>query len=431
MRDPDGTITFHANSVVRNIKPNASAKPFLQSNEAELLVNAGSLVPFKFTDQNVVESPRLPFVSYPFEWCDAQLHSAAELTLDISREIFHHGYEIKDASAWNVIFHGNRPMFCDHLSFQPIDSRQWWAFGQFTRHFLLPLVVSRHRGLKAHQCFSIYRDGMPPEAARDMVGLKRYVTRYWPLMTATGNNAKTNDGIQSVGKPFHHNLYEFCQSMLNGIKPHRTNSRWVSYSESRHHYTDHASAEKYQKVAEWLRETRPTWVVDLGCNTGEFTVMSAESGANVISVDLDHDSIQELVLSHGGSSGIHPLVTNLGDMIGGRGLCGKEFPSLTLRLHQRADMLLMLAFIHHLAISEGIYLSKIAQMAAEISREYLIVELLDETDPMVVHLCNQRNRDPRDFSKMAQLAAFGLYFKTISTYSIPNTLRTLSLLQKI
>jgi hypothetical protein len=430
MRDPDGTIEFQAHSVVRSIRPSASAKPFLQSSDADSLVKTGKLVPFRFIDPDTVESPRVPFVSYPFEWCDAQLYSAAELTLDISREIFRSGYELKDASSWNVIFQGNQPVFCDHLSFQPIDSRQWWAFGQFTRHFLLPLAVSRHRGLKPHQCFSIYRDGIPPDAARNMLGLKRYLTRYWPLMATGGSKLQATDGLTSVGKPLHHNLYGFCRSMLNGIKPCNPNSQWSNYTKARQHYDLEASADKYQKVAEWLEKTQPAWVIDLGCNTGEFTLLSAKSGANVIAIDLDHDSVQQLVLSQCNSLAIHPLVTNLGDMVGGRGWGGDEFPSLVSRLHHRSDMLLMLALIHHLAISEGIYLSKIAEMASDITREYLIVELLNEADKMVMHLCSQRKRDPKDFSMAAQMAAFAKYFKVVASYSIPNTSRTLSLLQK-
>lgn len=432
MRDPEGTIEFQGQKVIRRIHPTATAKQFLRSKAAATLVEAGRLIPFEFTAPETVESPKLPFVSYPFEWCDAQLYLAAQLTLDISREILGAGHELKDASAWNVIFQGNQPMFCDHLSFQPIVTPQWWAFGQFTRHFLLPLAVSQQRGLKPHQSYSTYRDGIPPDVARTLLGLKRYMTRYWPLMVASNNKSQPRAQVPAKdGKHLHGSLYGFCQSMLNGGKPNQARSHWADYTDTRHHYTDEASTAKFQKVGEWLENTAPSWVVDLGCNTGEFTVLSAGTGADVIAVDLDHDAIQKLVLSQSNVTNIHPLVTNLGDMVGGRGWCGDEFPSLMTRLHQRADMLLMLALIHHLAISEGIHMGKIAQMAAHITREFLIVELLDETDPMVLHLCSQRKREPKEFSVAVQMAAFSQYFNTVATYSVPNTLRTLCLLKKL
>lgn len=432
MRDPEGSIEFAGDKVIRQIHTDAAAKPFLTSKTAAALVAAGKLVPYAFTAPDTAESPRLSFVSYPFEWCDAQLYLAGQLTLDISREILAEGYELKDASAWNVIFQGNRPVFCDHLSFQPITAPQWWAFGQFARHFLLPLTVSKQRGLKPHQSYSTFRDGIQPNTARELLGLRRYLTRYWPLMLGSNRTPQqTQPAPLKDGKSLHGSLYGFCQFLLNGGQPKQADSHWADYTDTRHHYTDAASADKYQKVGEWLENTKPQWVVDLGCNTGEFTKLAAGNGADVIAVDLDHDSIQKLVLSQGMATNIHPLVSNLGDMVGGRGWCGDEFPSLMTRLHQRADMVMMLALTHHLAISEGVYLPRIAQMAALITREFAIVEMLDETDPMVQHLCSQRKRNPKDFSVAAQMAAFGKYFTTVANYSIPNTLRTLCLLKKI
>jgi SAM-dependent methyltransferase len=438
MRDADGTIEFQAETVVRRIQPNAAAKSFLHSTSADVLVEAGKLVPYEFTTPDTLVSPRVPFVSYPFEWCDAQLHAAGRLTLDISREILDQGHELKDGSAWNVIFRGNRPIFCDLLSFQPVMPPQWWAFGQFTRHFLLPLAVSQQCKFRPHRTFSTFRDGMPPDTAREMFGLKRFITRFWPLMIAGdgkgkfGAKAQDKAQEQEQGKPMHGNLYAFCQSMLDGVEPNQVGkSHWAHYAETRDHYTDEAFGAKYGKVGEWIERIKPEWVVDLGCNTGEFTRLSAKAGAQVIAVDLDHDSVQNLVLTQSESTAIHPLVTNLGDMVGGRGWCGDEFPSLMTRLHQRADVLLMLALTHHLAISEGLAMDKIAQMAAHITRDYLIVEMLDETDPMVTLLCSQRRREPREFSLAAQEKAYARFFESVARYPIPATRRVLCLLKKI
>ena len=433
MRDVDGSIAFHEQTVVRRINPQAVAKTFLHSPRSAALVQEGKLVPFRFTDPDTSVSPRLPFVSYPFEWCDAQLHRAAQLTLDVSREILADGYELKDASAWNVIFEGNRALFCDHLSFQPVATRQWWAFGQFTRHFLLPLAASRQRGLKPHRTFSTWRDGLPPDAARELFGASRYLTRYWPLMAkgkSSGNGAD-NSRAESQGKPMHGNPYALCQHMLDGAKPrHAGNSAWSRYTKERQHYTPQASDDKMRQVAIWLERTKPAWVVDLGCNSGEYSLLAATGGASVIAVDLDHDAIERIVLTHQESSAIHPLVCNLGDMVGGRGWCGDEFPSLMARLTQRADMLLMLALVHHLAISEAISLDNVARMASHITRDYLIVELLADTDPMVQLLCSQRRRDPQDLSIAAQEAAFAAYFDVADSHAIPDTGRKLCLLKK-
>jgi ribosomal protein L11 methylase PrmA len=431
MRDVDGSIAFCEQTVVRRIHPEAAAKPFLHSPRGTALVQEGKLIPFRFTDADTSVSPRLPFVSYPFEWCDAQLHRAAQLTLDVSRDILAEGYELKDASAWNVIFEGNRALFCDHLSFQPVTTRQWWAFGQFTRHFLLPLAVSKKRGLKPHRTFSTWRDGMPPDAARELFGAARYLTRYWPLMAAKEGGNDAGGAAEKPGKAMHGNLYALCQHMLDGAKPRGSGkSAWSRYTEERRHYSTEASRDKERRVATWLERIAPAWVVDLGCNSGEYSHLAAKTGASVIAVDLDHDAIERIVLTHHESSAIHPVVCNLGDMVGGRGWSGDEFPSLMQRLARRADVLLMLALVHHLAISEAISLAQIAHMAAHVTRSYLIVELLVETDPMVQLLCSQRRRNPQDFAVALQEAAFAAHFDVVESHAIPGTGRKLCLLKK-
>ncbi len=233
MRDPEGKIEFVGHKVIRHIQPGAAATPFLRSSAAADLVAQGDLIPYEFTAPNTMESPRLPFVSYPFEWCDAQLHGAGQLTLDISRQILSVGLELKDASSWNVIFQGNRPVFCDHLSFQPIDKPQWWALGQFTRHFLLPQAASALRGFKPHQIFSAFRDGIHPHTARHLFGLRRYLTRYWPLMLDVAPKAAPFDPRHSRHiKPMHGRLYGFCQFMLKDPVSSATRSNWSHYTET-------------------------------------------------------------------------------------------------------------------------------------------------------------------------------------------------------
>ena len=121
----------------------------------------------------------------PSEWCGAQLRDAGRLTLDISLAILFAGHELKDASAWNVLFEHTRRVFCDHLSFQTIARRQWRAFGQFTRHFAFSLAVSRVRRLHAYRLFATYRDLVPVEAARGLLG----AALPHPAVAAAGSNA--------------------------------------------------------------------------------------------------------------------------------------------------------------------------------------------------------------------------------------------------
>src|SRR5439155_25197169 len=61
--------------------------------------------------QLVLEHPRLPFVSHPYEWPFRALQAAALLHLDVQLAALDAGVMLTDASAYNVQFIGARPVF--------------------------------------------------------------------------------------------------------------------------------------------------------------------------------------------------------------------------------------------------------------------------------------------------------------------------------
>ena len=158
MRDPEAGIRFESDIVVRDLYEPLPVDHFLHHELARRWVSSGKLIPFELRGTTQVVGRRLPFVSQPSEWTSAQLYMAARLTLDLQCAAVDHGFDLKDASAWNVIFDGTRPVFCDLLSFTSLAYRQWWAFGQFSRHFLLPLLASHRVGFRAGESFLVWRD---------------------------------------------------------------------------------------------------------------------------------------------------------------------------------------------------------------------------------------------------------------------------------
>ena len=62
----------------------------------------------------LLEIPKLPFISYPYEWTFSALKSAALLHLDIHLTALNQGMTLSDASAYNIQFQGAKPIFIDH-----------------------------------------------------------------------------------------------------------------------------------------------------------------------------------------------------------------------------------------------------------------------------------------------------------------------------
>ena len=353
VRDPDGYLEPLGDAqLLRRLTRASEALPFLDSTAARQLVAQGQLVGFEMLDAETMRLPRIPFVSAPFEWCDAQLRHAAELTLDISEAAWLEGYELKDGSAWNVLFQGTRPVFCDHMSFRPVRRRQWWAFGQFLRHFSFPLAVAKATGLPAARLFRMSRDGLAAQEATQLLGARRFGTRLWPLLMSGGRVdapaalPPATAGTGELGKPFHPHVYRYARWSLAGRAAAATaTSPWLDYTASRGHYSAESLGAKSAAVAQWLQASQPGWVLDIGANTGEFSHLAAAQGAQVIALEQDASCVTAIYEGSRQSTAIYPVLSNLADLCGGGGWLGTEHASLCSRLQNRAQMVMALAVI--------------------------------------------------------------------------------------
>ena len=97
---------------------------------------------------HLLEHPRVPFISYPYEWSASLLRKAALHHLDTQLEALERGFTLSDATAYNVQFVGPKPVFIDHLSFRPYrDGEIWAGHRQFCMQFLNPLIIWSRLGI--------------------------------------------------------------------------------------------------------------------------------------------------------------------------------------------------------------------------------------------------------------------------------------------
>jgi hypothetical protein len=435
MRDPQARVIIQENDVIRHLREALLPEHPLLSSQAKQWVESGLLISFEFTEPCLLKSPRVPFVSSPEEWCDAQLFDAAKLTLSLLESANEFKADLKDASAWNVIFNGCTPVFCDLTSLEPLSTHAWWAAGQFVRHFISPLWLARETSLKTHDIFRMFRDGASPEIVRGVLGWRRFFSRCWPLIAhPIDASVKAKLGKQASDKTikYRQNLITSLRWMLDGVEPPAINSTiWVNYTEERQHYLALTIEKKRQLVAQWLNSLKPRWTLDLGCNTGEFSRIAMDSGSKVIALDGDHDVIQKLYLDQSDSNSIYPILSSLDDIHSGRGWGGAEHIGLVKRLEDCADLVMMLALIHHLSIAAAIPLEEVARFAATCTRRWLVVEWLEPSDPQVLKLCTQRRREADQFSVSRQRQAFvDAGFVLLREASLTPGQRILALLEK-
>ncbi|WP_408598201.1 class I SAM-dependent methyltransferase [Limnohabitans sp.] len=438
MRDPQAWLEFDSDFVLRHLNDPLPNEHVLITGVAQNWVQNNFLLPFEWLNADTLRSPRLRFITNPDEWSNAQLYDAAVLTLNMLSLANNNNADLKDASAWNIVYKGCRPYFCDHTSFQMLKYKTWWAGGQFVRHFISPLWLASETGLNSNDLFKISRDGADPELVKSTLGLRRFLSRCWPLLLSSTsesiaaafeykNDSQTNINI------YRGQLLSSLKWMINGVSPDKSSkTRWASYTKIRQHYTLNSLEFKRQKVAHWLRSSQPKWTLDLGCNSGEFTELAANEGSQVIAIDGDHDAIQMLYKKFSDSETIHPVLASLDDIHSGRGWAGNEHAGLYKRLGGLSDVVMMLALIHHLGITSSIPLKQIANLANHCTKKWLIVELFDVVDSQLVWLCTQHQRSVNDFSISKQREAFlEMGFKLVEEVKIPDSFRSLVLFEKI
>ena len=130
----------------------------------------------------VLEHPRIPFISHPYEWSFGLLKAAALAHLDLQLRLLEYGAKLIDASAYNIQFLGPRPVFIDHLSLRPyVEGELWIGHQQFCQQFINPLLLRAKNGI-AHNAW--FRGNLEGISTRDLARVLPFNSRFsWNTLT--------------------------------------------------------------------------------------------------------------------------------------------------------------------------------------------------------------------------------------------------------
>lgn len=405
-RDPSGFVFKQNAEIYRAIAPyyRKEYDLFIQSGLYENLKQKGlitshidskNILDIEFSDYKVIKPVQIPFISYPYEWCFSQLKSAALLTLKIQKICLKYGMTLKDASAYNIQFIGNKPIFIDTLSFeQYIENTPWVAYKQFCQHFLAPLSLMVYRSVDLIKLHLNYVDGIPLELASSLLpkrailnsGIASHILLHAKFQKRHGDNKKTTIKNR-ISKSSFLALIQHLENCIIALKLKTQKSDWEKYT-SCNTYSKETTTLKEQTITKWLEHKgRLNTIYDFGCNTGHYSLLAAKFSELVIAMDSDHSCIEQLFLNNKLNEKILPLVFNLSSPSPGIGWANQEHSTINKR--GNADILLALALIHHLRISNNVPFSKIAQYFSQICHD-LIIEFIPKNDLMVQQMLTSR-----------------------------------------
>jgi len=349
---------------------------------------------------HVLLSPRLPFISYPYEWSFALHRKAALLHLDLHLGALERGFTLSDASAYNVQFQGVSPVFIDHLSLRPYrDGEVWAAHRQFCMQFLNPLLCHNVLKFAPNALFRGALEGIEPEFLAPLLPLRSKLS--WTVLVHVAlqaafqrraSSGKGGSGSKlrsvSVAKTTMIGMLQGLRRYIAAMKGPRGETVWSDYADCNSYSAVEADA-KRDFIAQMAAAARPQLMIDLGCNTGAYSEVALNAGARrVIGFDFDHGALDLAVArAEAKKLDLLPLWLDAANPSPNQGWAQAERRGLTERL--RADAVIALAFVHHLAISRNIPLESVVEWIIGMA-PVGVIEFPNKNDPMVQRLLSLR-----------------------------------------
>jgi hypothetical protein len=446
-RDPSGFL-FTDNGILYRQINRAYSNDYARLMDSGLydkLVKASLLIPHVESDQlpaesdsafKIIQPDRVPFISYPYEWSFSQLKDAALATLSIQKRALKLDMSLKDASAYNIQFVRGKATLIDTLSFEIYkEGEPWVAYKQFCQHFLAPLALMAYRDVRLSQLLRVYIDGVPLDLASGLLPAK---TKFnFGLLTHihvhAGAQKRYSDKVVAprkggMSRQALTGLIESLESTVKKLTWKPAGTEWGDYYENTN-YTDSAFEHKKQLVEEWSVEKKPALVWDLGGNTGVFSRVAASSGAFTVSFDIDPAAVEQnyRTVKIKKDQNVLPLVLDLTNPSPALGWDNNERDSFGFR--GPVDMVLALAVIHHLAISNNVPLPQLAKFFAAHCK-WLVIEFVPKTDSQVIKLLASREDIFPDYTREGFETAFSTCFVIRKSESVRDSERMLYLMER-
>ena len=202
---------------------------------------------------------------------------------------------------------------------------------------------------------------------------------------------------------------------------------WGDYY-SQTNYNEESARAKTDLVREFLADIRPETVWDLGANTGVYSALAAEQGAQVVAFDVDYGAVESLYQQEKKSPRkVLPLVMDFANPSPALGWGHAERDSLLQR--GPADCAMALALIHHLCIGNNVPLARAASFFAQACRA-LIIEFVPKEDSMVQRMLATREDVFSDYTQAGFESAFGACFSIEAKAPVSGSQRTIYRMSK-
>lgn len=327
----------------------------------------------------IIESERIEYVTYPYEWSFNMVKAAALLILEINRIALKYGYELTDPHPYNVVFCGTIPQYVDLGSYAKIcsDVGVWQGSLEFYSSYYYPLYLWSAKGKLpniAQRVLGVTMGRIPTGELMQITHkwMPKFITSRWHLVQKLDRKIRYiyyRNNLPGLIKSLQHEnrrLYDKSQSFVT-----RDNGRWSTYQAD---YLDENSPnnERFRKICGILREYAQeiNSSVELAGNMGVFSNILLKEGLvkRAVVTDYDRGAIDRCFELNRNRSNLFPAVIDIVDCME---------PGMVNRQDRlRADLVIALAVCHHLILAQHIDLQFLVYRFSQYTKKYLLVEYM-------------------------------------------------------
>ncbi len=368
----------------------------------------------------LLKHKKISFINYPHEWCTEMFKDAAIFHIDLFLELGKYGLVLKDWHPLNVVFDFNQPIFID---FSSIILQKLLEEQEYLRYVDLPFFLRNRLKPYEAQIYRMYQLMFVPYFLLPiyMIRKKNYnlihkriyeTTLHVSRKTISENEVFGLNLVSRLCYKFQNllDLYILNKNNNTFFKRLKKNIIKIAVSPLKSNYSDYYKRKKenfaFDKKTNWtkkqiivediIKKYKPKTVLDVGCNTGWFSILAARYGCEVVAVDVDEACINQLYLTtRRYNYRILPLVF---DILGypkdtysvpyenkkNKRIINRGIPLLlSADKRLKCEMVMMLALLHHLVLGQNYSFSNVFKIINKFSEKYLVLEFVSIEDELI------------------------------------------------
>jgi glycosyltransferase involved in cell wall biosynthesis len=364
-------------------------------------------------DQLVLEHKRISSITYPHEWPPSMLQDAALFQLKLSAALLSKGLYLKDAHPLNILFESGKPVLVDFTSIVTKEAlfNESYLKGnskyknepENIRISVLILEIYKRMFLPYFYIpLCAYAFGNKKGVGTIMHETTLNTSKRATTLTSAINEYELNrsqvaDNLKQVEKIFGnfvndldtYRLFDSLYSLIQQLPVASRKSGYTNYYEEKdenQNYTQIDSFnEKQEAVFEALNQESIKSVLDIGANTGWYSLMAEHMGKQVLCLDTDVACI-ELLYERVKENGINiqPIVTDFAKISSERPSLYDNKPVLLDGYYRFcSDSVMVLGLLHHLVLGLGMGFDEIFSKIDLLSGKQLILEYVSIDDSLI------------------------------------------------